>query len=491
MSAPSHIRQDLLLNVGTDVANDPYCVLRASRTGNVLPTDAAEYELIVERFCLSSMDIPLSVIPVQLGQSDYNKTIYSVTLQSDVSGYYGVVAGQTDTFALWVGGGVTVERTLPVGTYTGAQLAALMQTALQSLNTYLSSPTCTYNSGTNRFVITATAIGSAISIATTSGVAVTGSASGLLGMMGFIGAATQVFLNINTTATTLTAQYAPDSSNVTAKVSKTVQWVPQVTDAPMPMQPLTAQDVSSAYYYLYDYEYFATLVNAALKACLADLVSLYGVSSSLEAPFFEFDVSNYTFCLYGKQTQFDDATGTMKLFANESFYQLFPNFQVALKNSDPVCTYQYKFIAAPSGINLDSNGRIIMNQQFPNLNNWSALDSLVLTTSTIPIVSEGVCPAGVFGPSNKGSISGTSNATMSIITDMQVAGNYGYEFRQGCVWFVPSSEYRVVSLHSGSFKSLDVAVYWRDKYGNLTPLTLPVGASCSIKLLFRRKDWRS
>ena len=61
---------------------------------------------------------------------------------------------------------------------------------------------------------------------------------------------------------------------------------------------------------------------------------------------------------------------------------------------------------------------------------------------------------------------------------------------RGSLLYVPSAEYRWISLTtSRPISQFDIQVYWRSKIGSLIPFTLPSGGSCSMKVLFRKKQY--
>ena len=55
---------------------------------------------------------------------------------------------------------------------------------------------------------------------------------------------------------------------------------------------------------------------------------------------------------------------------------------------------------------------------------------------------------------------------------------------------MPTSEFRLIDLlGNGNLQQLTIAVYWRDKYGVLHPMTLSAGCSADILVLLRKKSY--
>ena len=51
----------------------------------------------------------------------------------------------------------------------------------------------------------------------------------------------------------------------------------------------------------------------------------------------------------------------------------------------------------------------------------------------------------------------------------------------------PTAEYRRISMTgSGALTNIQISVFWRTKLGELVPMTLSGGSSCTIKLLFTK-----
>lgn len=82
-----------------------------------------------------------------------------------------------------------------------------------------------------------------------------------------------------------------------------------------------------------------------------------------------------------------------------------------------------------------------------------------------------------------------SNTVTKIITDIAAdkVDAYGYS---GFLTYTPSGEYRISEFQgSGPLRQIEISIFWRCSLtGELIPLTLPNGASVSVKMMFRRKD---
>ena len=136
--------------------------------------------------------------------------------------------------------------------------------------------------------------------------------------------------------------------------------------------------------------------------------------------------------------------------------------------------------------------RYVITQDYQSTSgNWSPIDSIVITSTKLPISQEIVAPApGTFGTSDLGFNAGTSGAAFQqVIADIQVGATGADEWRQ-YMKYEPSAEYRVLSFNKSQepIQNIDFVVWWRNRYdNNLYPLRLYNGSAVSIKVLFRRK----
>lgn len=323
-------------------------------------------------------------------------------------------------------------------------------------------------------------------------------------------------------------------NNVTASVP--VMWAPQVNNAKI-SEPREKQDISSAYYFCYSIEHMVKLVNQALRTAWATIRPNWpAYTSDWAGPQLSYDPRSNTFDfmaplpdgvvpgspsdIFGEQnpglTAADSAP--VQVWFNEKLAVLFPNFATFEPNQlDPALANlasRYRFFVSVRGdayiahqaavvpgqglnftyvqdpTNLGSQVQFyVMEQDYPNLNNWKALNTIVLQSASFPFRAEAITAPTAFGVSS--STDSTSSATFSILTDFQAPTDVGYEYRQGYVFYTPSGEYRLTDLmgEGGAMNAaFDLKVMWTDRYFNMHPLELPAGCNVQVKIMFRRKD---
>jgi hypothetical protein len=118
------------------------------------------------------------------------------------------------------------------------------------------------------------------------------------------------------------------------------------------------------------------------------------------------------------------------------------------------------------------------------------VQSIVFTSTLLPVVMENVGTPLILGGTNTSLVTLGSTANIfPVVTDFVVpfSATNGYV---PDITYTPTSEYRLVDLYGESpCNQVDIQVFWKNQYGLLTPFTLGSGASGSLKVMFRRKDY--
>jgi hypothetical protein len=237
------------------------------------------------------------------------------------------------------------------------------------------------------------------------------------------------------------------------------------------------------------------------------------------------------------ETRYLDASGNItanpsgvKMYFNSPLFQLFTSFNAIFKGqSNSITTtasgqgyYQdptgYTSILIPSGTTLTGlNYEItILNQQGTNqiitptiyqnvlpvsssttqnlfiqtfqeystIVNWTPVESIVFVSNTLPIVSNQLSSPVIYNENQIISGNGNNAKFAQIITDI-VSNEQSYKPN---LLYNPTAEYRMVSLTGNRpLTNVDISVFWRNKLGNVIPLNLLSGGSCSLKFLFRKR----
>lgn len=294
----------------------------------------------------------------------------------------------------------------------------------------------------------------------------------------------------------------------------------QSNGTPIPLtQPQIVSDVyNNSYFYINNINEFLSYINAALEKCLTytgtgKLTTLPGT-----VPKFAFNV----------------AEGKIELMCENGDYGIskanpVPKFQVIMNtqlanimasfNLDILAKQTYNivkfypggqptvviptpgnyFLFKPNddfGRNSFNNPTVggntqvidVLQQQNTSIPSICPVDSIELTTSTLPIASSFTGAPTFLGLPSQGA-NAISNV-QPIMTSFQLGLNSGTEWSSGYIQYVSQGEYRLIDcLSKGPVVNFNISMSWRDKQGFVHPFYLPNGQSASMLLLFRKKSF--
>ena len=303
-------------------------------------------------------------------------------------------------------------------------------------------------------------------------------------------------------------------------------------------QALSLQEITSSYYWVYTYELFIQMVNNALtnvwwglSGCVNANNSNTGATAGTylptsytdggrvavnqsykyPSPAMSWNQSNLTAILTGdNQTFSTNVTSTqtinrpVSMYFNQPLSTLFDSFPYLYSNVTPDSPLWSQLLFstnAGAGLYVVSNYstsglitpaytaiQIYQDHQTASLMN--PVQSIVFTSTLLPVVMENVgTPLILNGTSTALVTLGSTANIFPVVTDFVVpfSSTNGYV---PDITYVPSGEYRLVDLYGESpCNQVDIQVFWKNQYGLITPFTLGSGASGSLKLMFRRKDY--
>jgi hypothetical protein len=291
---------------------------------------------------------------------------------------------------------------------------------------------------------------------------------------------------LTTTIYTFSMKYS------TYYVSKSIDYYPETSWVNWNIENdiYNTQDINSSYYYIYTYQHWVKLMNNTLLMLTQMLNALS--NQNFKAPFLEFDVNSKTFILMADSISFgDNLASPVELYTNTAMQRLLSGFQFQYKTFTPSTPLNYKFVIHNTGSNNfimdDGSIYIQMYSETSPVSLWNPIQSIVFCSVLLPISASFQSPTTPFNSLNY-TTSSNANATQ-IITDFQVAIDGSNNYKNS-IDYIPSNEYRFVDMYGNSpLSTIDISVYWKDRGGNLHPLTLTAGSNANIKLLFRRKDF--
>jgi len=275
-------------------------------------------------------------------------------------------------------------------------------------------------------------------------------------------------------------------------------WIPQDFNATPPSLPLDNADINSSYYNCYSYQHFIfAIVNKGFTTAFNNLVSLCATAGktlpSNYAPFFEWDIPTLKAILDTDVLGYDqNLAKPIEIYFNTPLYTLFSSFDAIYYGTNVTNGKNYKInILNMDGGNIYTLNSVNYLQQYQEYQTgalWNPVQSIVFTSSLLPVVSTQVCVPKIYN-NNSSYFNGLSNSNFSnMVTDFTVGLTNGSEYKS-VVSYTPTAQYRYIDLTSNSpLQNIDISVYWKDNYNTLHPLTLQAQCSCNIKILFRKKS---
>ena len=127
-------------------------------------------------------------------------------------------------------------------------------------------------------------------------------------------------------------KYTRDGSGTVSAInfgnSRYIEYKPSDFTQPIPSQPLTRVDTSSAYYFIYNINDWIDMVNDTFKLLTQDIITAYqvaGTTVSFEKPFITYDITSGLMTIHSDNSM--DAVGSsgaydLKIACNSRLYNV-------------------------------------------------------------------------------------------------------------------------------------------------------------------------
>jgi hypothetical protein len=288
--------------------------------------------------------------------------------------------------------------------------------------------------------------------------------------------------------------------------SQHLTFVPENLSVPVANPPLLRQDNSQGYYNLNSFQSFIDIVNTAFSNALTSLKALVPtLNVNTNRPGF-LQIDQQGFCYgYFQQSLYDSALGVgnyVEVYFSEVLYNYFSTFQFDYYGDGvltiPTARYRLRVKGSPTYAPqntfsiTDAVGTfntLVCFQDYVATQSWNPVSGLIFRSQLLPIKpSLSGVPYVYNSPSNQQLA--TSNVILQL-TDLVVDNRDGKQYKPGVI-YAPTAEYRLIDLFGSTpLYTIDILVEWTDNYGNAYPLLLAPGATATMKILFRRKEFQS
>ena len=282
--------------------------------------------------------------------------------------------------------------------------------------------------------------------------------------------------------------WIPTIANVSVDADVTIYNVSVIIGGVKNTVPLTwttevngASYGSSKYYFCYTYSHFCDIFNSAIA------LAVKNITATVKAPRLVYNGVTNLFSLYCDSTVWGT---TAQVYFDANLYQLLRNFNnIYTPNSAP---FTNEILIQNNLTNIftgdDATKYIVMTQDYPSTDAiWSPVQSIVFTSSLIPIVAEQIGQPIIFSNNNNVSPLTSQAQFQQTITDIALPLQRSSDYK-GFVEYAPNP-YRMINLSDSKteIRQIDISVFYKDRYGKLYPVTLANGASVSMKIMFRHK----
>lgn len=268
-----------------------------------------------------------------------------------------------------------------------------------------------------------------------------------------------------------------------------VEYIPSNEFAPVPSSPVgTKQDLTSTYYYIYEYETFILMWNYALQAALTSLnVNVGGGGTGVsEAPQFYFDPS-LGLCLrapksgyaYIPNSGYAFVPNKIAILFDEDLSTFMNGLQTQKLNNGEICNNV--FALYDKVVNTDPLGVYWLNtmNNISELSYWTSLVTLQVQTN-MPVVSEYI----------QGAInSNQQSQVVSLLTDFQLDSSQNPSSYHTTLNYNKVDSIRFFEFSSDlQMYKVDVSIFWTDRFGEQYPVYLTPRTNINIKFEFILKN---
>ena len=279
-----------------------------------------------------------------------------------------------------------------------------------------------------------------------------------------------------------------------------IEWRPQDISLTAPVfitvDNLVAQNNTTGYYYCYTFEFFISIINKQLLEAFGNFIAAnptLGIPTD-QPPIIAWDGSTNIARIMFEESYLTTNPTPIYFYMNAPLYDLFGslnalklgynlqgrNYQIIVENYGGFNSYSYLDVITDTTYNV-----IEVIQEWSTISSWTPISSIVFTSNTIPIVSNQVSKPTVFLQGTTLGNYGNNSNFQQIITDMVTDDG----FYKPNVVYNPTAEYRLIELQGNMpLTNFDVSIFWKNKIGQLTPFYLGSGCTCTIKVLFTKKN---
>ena len=254
------------------------------------------------------------------------------------------------------------------------------------------------------------------------------------------------------------------------------------TGAPVPLPPIPFQKITP-YYFVFEYQNLITAINTALAAAfvasgLVGNTPYFYLNTATEELHLVVDVANFA---PTATAAVPNPVPLATIFMNSALESYLSAFQARFVGPS-VIGKDYIFNLVRFGLDTTippftaAATQKDFPQEYSTLALWSSLRKILITTNSIPIISE-------YTPTNNSGISSTLPIITDFVPNIEAAGQ-----SRAIAFYNPTSQYRLADMKSSEqLNTIDLKIFWQDLDNNIFPLFISEFQQANLKLGFFKK----
>jgi len=286
-----------------------------------------------------------------------------------------------------------------------------------------------------------------------------------------------------------------------------------------PTTPLTIRNTTINYYWVQNINNWIQMINDALAKAWVDVVALVNTAvpgtiagDDLNPPYLAWNDATGVATLYASINLFNQGAywnpyttaispAKANIWFNNPLHILFSSFEYAFQGYAPPESFLLRVYdrrnntvakgTAIGGITEPPFDAFAMGQQFSTGPTMCPITSIIFTTSLLPVLPSLLGVPKIFSGNNGGLEQQDNNNIINTVTDLEVNLTKGDEYLPNVI-YEPTAEYRLLDLQSNApLTSIQIAVVWKDIFGQLHDFYLQNGCGATLKVLFRKKAYNN
>ena len=286
--------------------------------------------------------------------------------------------------------------------------------------------------------------------------------------------------------------YFGDVPVFTSSFTQPIEWIPQTAGLSTPSSPLLAQDSDNEAYWLYDYAWFARLLNNTFQTAFSAVVAqaaLAGYTLPLHqggsSPSVVYVPAAKGFRLTVPSSMVQGGAAQLTIGLNEELSNLMNWPGTYDTSGNEVLIWD----SALPGTSTAGEPVLMVTPEYPaTANAWSPVGSIVFGFSQWPARPEILSPPIQYGVGVSSASLSSNDDTSQILSDVvpQILDSSDL-VSQNIIYSPQILRWIDMPGHNSPLRTLDFKVGWRNNLtGSIIPLTLNPTASVSIKILLQR-----